>query len=381
MENPPMPEIDFEAEGMLEGLEGEAREARLALLQELAADGVPIEDLREAAAAGRLVLLPVERALVGGAGPKYTAREIAERSGVELELLQRSRVALGVSNPDPDERVLGDDDLDAAERLRAFREAGLPEDGILQVSRTIGMATARIAQANRELILRTVVQPGDNERDLARRLEAAAKVTLPLVGPVLSYALQTHLLEQIRRDVIAEADLASGEVRGISELTVCFADLIDFTRLGEQVPADELGVIAARLEEMATAVTQGPVQLVKMIGDAAMLVSTEPEPLGKAALSLVEAADAEGKDFPQLRAGLAHGPVVAQGGDFYGRTVNLASRITQIARPGSVLATQEAKKTLGDRFHYSFAGERRLKGIDDRVRLFRVRRQPKDAET
>jgi adenylate cyclase len=380
MENPPMPEIDFEAEGMLEGLEGEAREARLALLQELTDDGVPIEDLREAAAAGRLVLLPVERALVGGAGPKYTAREIAECSGVELELLQRSRVALGVSNPDPDERVLGDDDLEAAERLRAFREAGLPEDGILQVSRTIGMAMARIAQANRALILRTVVQPGDNERDLARRLEAAAKVTLPLVGPVLSYALQTHLLEQIRRDVIAEADLASGEIRGISELTVCFADLIDFTRLGEQVPADELGVIAGRLEEMATAVTQGPLQLVKMIGDAAMLVSTEPEPLGEAALSLVEAADAEGEDFPQLRAGLAHGPVVARGGDFYGRTVNLASRITQIARPGSVLATQEAKKALGDRFHYSFARERRLKGIDDRVRLYRVRRQPKDAE-
>jgi adenylate cyclase len=378
MENPPMPEIDFEAEGMLEGLEGEAREARLALLRELADDGVPLEDLRVAAAAGRLALLPVERELAGE-GPKYTAREIAERSGVELELLQRSRVALGVSNPDPDERVLGDDDLHAAERLRAFREVGLPEEGILQVSRTIGMATARIAQANRELILRTVVQPGDNERDLARRLEAAARVTLPLVGPVLSYALQTHLLEQIRRDVIAEADLASGEVRGINELTVCFADLIDFTPLGEQVPAEELGVIAARLEEMATAVAQGPLQLVKMIGDAAMLVSTEPEPLGEAALSLVEAADAEGEDFPQLRAGLAHGPVVAQGGDFYGRTVNLASRITQIARPGSVLASEEAKDALGDRFHYSFAGERRLKGIAERTRLFRVRREAIEA--
>jgi len=372
-----MPEIDFEAEGLLEGLEGEAREARRELLQELADDGVPLEDLREAVAAGRLVLLPVERALAGGGGPKYTAREIAERVGVELELLQRSRVALGTPNSDPDERVLGDEDLEAAERLRAFREAGLPEEGILQVARTIGMATARIAQANRELIMRTLVRPGDNERDLARRFEAAARATLPLVGPVLSYALQSHLLEQIRRDVIAEADLASGEVRGINEMTVCFADLIDFTRLGEQVPADELGVIAARLEEMAAAVAETPVQLVKMIGDAAMLVSTEPEPLGEAALSLVEAADAEGEDFPQLRAGLAQGPVVSQGGDFYGRPVNLASRITQIARPGSVLASKEARDALGDRFHYSFAGERRLKGIGG-VKLVRVRRQPKE---
>src|SRR5256885_2571882 len=99
MENRPVAEIDFEAEGLLEGLSGEARKARLKLLEELAADGVPVEDLREAAAAGRLVLLPVERALAGEEGPRYTAREIAERSGVELELLQRSRVALGTPNP------------------------------------------------------------------------------------------------------------------------------------------------------------------------------------------------------------------------------------------------------------------------------------------
>lgn len=369
-----MPEIDFEAEGMLEGLEGEAREARLALLQELTDDGVPIEDLREAVAAGRLALLPVERELAGE-GPKYTAREIAERSGVELSVLQRTNVALGIPNADPDERVLSDADLEAAQRLEAFRELGLPEEGILQVSRTIGMATARIAQANRELIMRTVVQPGDNEHDLARRLEAAAKVTLPLVGPVLSYALQTHLLEQIRRDVIAQADLASGEVSGINEVSVCFADLVDFTKLGEQVPTEELGVVAVRLEEMAASVAESPVRLVKMIGDAAMLVSTEPEPLGESALSLVEAADAEGEAFPQLRVGLSHGPAIGQGGDFYGRPVNLASRITAIARPGSVLASKEAKEALGDRFHYSFAGERRLKGIAEPARLFRVRRE------
>ncbi len=55
-----------------------------------------------------------------------------------------------------------------------------------------------------------------------------------MVGPVLTYALQSHLLEQIRRDVIAEADLASGELRGVSPLTVCFADLIDFTRSGSR---------------------------------------------------------------------------------------------------------------------------------------------------
>ena len=90
---------------------------------------------------------------------------------------------------------------------------GLPEEGIVQVARTIGMGTARIAEANRELIVRTLMQPGDTERDLALRFAAAAEHMLPLIEPTSLYALRGHLLEQIRRDVIGAADLAVGGVR------------------------------------------------------------------------------------------------------------------------------------------------------------------------
>ena len=69
-------------------------------------------------------------------------------------------------------------------------------------------------------------------------------------------------------------------------------------------------------------------------------------------------------------------PTVAQSGDYYGRAVNLASRITGVARPASVLVDEPTKERVGDRFHYSFAGERRLKGIDHKVKLFRARREP-----
>ncbi len=110
-------------------------------------------------------------------------------------------------------------------------------------------------------------------------------------------------------------------------------------------------------------------RLVKTIGDAAMLVSNEAGPLGHAALRLVEAADDEGEEFPMLRVGVAHGPAVGRGGDFYGAPVNLASRITGVARPGSVLADEHAKEALGEDFAYSFAGERRLKGIGAREAL------------
>ena len=366
------PAIDFEAEGLLDGLEGEPRQARSTLLGELRAEGVSVAELREAVAAGRLTLLPVERALAG-TGPRYTPREVAEISGVELDLLQRSTAALGVPYPDPDVRALTAADVEAARRVKAFRDAGLPEEGMLQVARTIGMGTARIAEANRELIVRTLLQPGDTERDLAQRLATATEQMLPLIGPTLIYALEVHLLEQVRRDVIGAADLASGEIGGTVEVAVCFADLVEFTRLGEEVAVEELGLVAARLEQMANAVAEPPVRLVKLIGDAAMLVSTDAPAMIRAALALVEAAEGEGDEFPLLRAGVAHGSALVQSGDYYGRPVNLASRITAIARPGSVLIDSAARQATGEGFLYSFAGERRLKGFDSRFKLYRVR--------
>jgi adenylate cyclase len=365
--------IDFEAEGLLDGLEGKAREARQQLLEQLAGDGCSLEELKEAVAAGRLTLLPVERA-VAGEGPRYTAHELAQLAGVDLDTLQRFRAALGIPYGDPDERRGTEADLEAAKRMKAFLHAGLPEDGMLQVARTIGMGTARIAEANRELIIRTLTQPGDTERDVARRFAAAAEYMLPLVGPTLTYALQAHLLEQIRRDVIGAADLEAGEIGGTLELTVCFADLVEFTRLGEEIAPEELGMVAGRLEEMASAVAEPPVRLVKTIGDEVMLVSTEAEPMVAAALQLIAAAEAEGQQFPWLRAGLASGPTLPQSGDYYGRSVNLASRITGVARPGSVVVDEATKEAVGEAFAYSYVGERRLKGIDTRVKLFRARR-------
>ena len=373
------PDIDFEAEGLLEGVEGPPRAARLELLEQLAEEGCDLGELRDAVAAGRLTLLPVERALAGE-GPRYSAREVAEMAELDLDALQRFSSALGMPYPDPDERRATKADLEAARMVKAFIDTGLPEDGLLGVARTIGMGMARIAEANRELIVRTLIRPGDTERDVAQRFVAAADYMLPLVGPTVVYALQAHLLEQIRRDVIGATDLASGEVGGTVNLTVCFADLVEFTRLGEEIAPEELGMVAGRLEEMASAVAEPPVRLVKTIGDEVMLVSTEPEPMVGAALQLIAAAEAEGQQFPWLRAGIASGPTLPQSGDYYGRAVNLASRLTNVARPGSVVLDEATKEVAGEGFDYSYVGERRLKGLDYRVKIYRARMpgEPKD---
>src|SRR4051794_1054988 len=120
-------EIDFEAEGLLDGVEGAPREARRGLLEQLVGEGCTLEELKEAVAAGRLTLLPVERALAGE-GPRYTAREIAKEVGLDLDVLQRFSSALGVPYGDPDERRATEADLEAARRVKAFIDAGLPED-------------------------------------------------------------------------------------------------------------------------------------------------------------------------------------------------------------------------------------------------------------
>jgi adenylate cyclase len=92
-------------------------------------------------------------------------------------------------------------------------------------------------------------------------------------------------------------------------------------------------------------------------------------------LKLVEITDSD-NDFPRLRAGIASGPAVSRAGDWFGSPVNLASRVTAVARPGAVLAAESARDELGEGagFSWSFAGTRHLKGIKGEVRLFRARR-------
>jgi adenylate cyclase len=368
-------QIDFAAEGLLDDLEGGAREARLGLLEKLSAEGVSLAELRDAVATGHLTLLPVERAIAGD-GPRYSAREIAARSGLGLELALAFRAALGIPyGDDLDDRVGTEADLEAAVRTKAILEAGFPVEEMLRNARVVGMATARVAEANRELVVRNLTSPGDDERALAERLVGTVEFLLPMGTEFLDYAFQANLLEQVKRDVIGASDLASGELGGVVERTVCFADLVEFTSLGEEIAPEELGAVVGHFEELATSIVTAPVRLVKTIGDAVMLVSPEAEPLATQALDLVAAAAAEGDQFPVLRAGIATGPTLPQSGDYYGRSVNLASRVTGIARPGSVLIDTPTREALGeDHFTYSFAGERKLKGIDARQKLFRVRR-------
>jgi adenylate cyclase len=368
-------EIDFEAEGLLEGVSGEARDARLALLQDLSGAGVPLEELRRAVAENRLVLMPVERVFEPG-GERYSAREIAELSGLELDYLIRLQQALGFPRPEPDEKVLTETDLEGAKRAKQFLDAGLPGEGLLETSRIIGMSMAQLASANVGLIGEVFLEPGVEERELALRYAAAAEAMSPLLGQTLRYVHDQHLRESIRQAVISDKELAEGRLEGADMVTIAFADLVDFTRLGERLEIDQIGTLTGRLFELASDAARPPVRLVKMIGDAAMFASPDPALLLDAVTGLVE-ADGGDVGMPSLRAGVALGEALARGGDWYGRPVNLAARITSFARPDSVVVDDELKSALADdpRFEFSFARKHHFKGIKGEIPVHRVRRK------
>lgn len=360
--------MDFEAERLLDGLDPDERVARQRFLDHLAAEGFTLEQLQAAAAENRLALLPVERVL----GGTLTAQETADRAGLPVDTVRRMRRLLGLPAAEPDETVFSDLDLEAARATKGFMDAGFDEDVIFEITRVLGEGMARLSATVVAGFTKTFLSAGESEEDVAERFAALAEQLTPALTPVLVAAFRGHLRDSVGRGVLGRDELASGDVAGSQELTVCFADLVGFTKLGVEVEPMELGTVAGRFAQLATSVTAEPVRLVKTIGDAAMFVSPEPGRLVTVALDLVEAvADAE---LPALRAGIAFGPALHHAGDYYGNTVNLASRVTGAARPGSVLCTKEVREAAGDEgLEWSSAGRHRLKGVSAPLTLYRAR--------
>jgi adenylate cyclase len=367
-------DVDWEKEGLLEGLDDdEAREARIDLLDQLSEAGVETEELKKAVEEDRLALLPVERVIGGDCD--LSVREVAEKVDLDVDLLRAQWQALGLPRPDEDAKVLGDRDVEAAKQLKDFIDAGLPAEGILGVSRVMGEGMAKTVDAVLDLAGQAFLKQGDNERDLGLRYAEAAKQLIPIMEEQLDYVFNLHMREGIRSDVIGATERATGKIPGSKEVAVCFADLVDFTKLGENLPPEEIGGVAGELADMAADVATGEVKLVKTIGDAAMLVSPDDEAMVDAAIELVARADEAREGFPQLRAGVARGDALNRGGDWYGRPVNVASRVTSVARPGSVLVTEGVREAAEDAFTFSRAGKRKLKGVKGEVALYRARRR------
>jgi adenylate cyclase len=361
----------FADAGLLDGLDGRERDARLALLRDLVAEGFSLADLERAAAEDRLGLLPLDRVL--GEEPKYTAREVAERAGAPLEFLTAVRQAMGLAAPEPDERIFSDEDVEAARIFERLRESGLPEDALLEVTRVLGTGLAQGAEAMRMAVARWLLPQGVDEYEMSLRTLQAARELMPLTAPLLQYTLKAHMRDQLRQQQFGGIELSEGMLPNMRQVYVAFSDMVGFTTLGEVIDIEELGRLLGSLTDLARDSVRQPTRIVKTIGDAIMFVGPSPVALIETTLSLTERAEEAG--LPPIRSGLAAGVALSRDGDWYGPPVNLASRVTGVARGRSVLATKEMRDAAHEDYSWSSAGQFRLKGVRRPVPLYRVRRR------
>ena len=364
---------DIEALGLLDDLQGRARRERAELIEWLLARGFDVDQIRGEFSP---MLLPAIR-LIGDDGVLVSPREISESSGVSLELLQRLHRAAGlVGADDPDARLQSRADAESVVAAARLVDVGLDPQQVVLIVRMLMDGLTGAAVSMRQAALHALLHPGATELELAQALEALTHHAEPILGPMVDALLKLALRHSVETEAINAVERTAGTLPGAREVAVAFADLVGFTRLGEQMPPEDLGLLAFRLADLAHDVVASPVQFVKTIGDAVMLVCSDPLKLLVTVLDLVDAAAAE--DFPRLRVGLAFGHAINRAGDWYGSPVNLASRVTGAAPASTVRVTEPARRAIGDPagIEWSAPEARHLKGIRGEVLIYGACRVP-----
>lgn len=369
-------ERDLDLEGLLTGVEGSARVAREQLLRELLQDGCTVDDLRTAVEQDRLALLPSERLLQRDDRfvERYTIEEISEIACVDPGVLRFANSALGLPMGSAGERCHTKADLELARLLKVGLDAGVPVEAIAELNRVIARGVVAMAAASRATAVEVALAQGTTEREAALFWARAAEYLVPNTTRVIELAFEAHLRCQVREIYIGATDIVAGRTPGAQEISIAFADLVGFTRLGQTVAAEDLGKVARRLEEATAGALEPGVSIVKTIGDAVMLTSPQPAPLLETLLTLIDAARAIPNDFPHVRGGVATGAALERAGDWFGDAVNLASRITGVAEPDWVVAADSVRLATPEGYHWKHLGEPPLKGIDETPPLYRVTR-------
>jgi adenylate cyclase len=296
---------------------------------------------------------------------------------VSLELLLRLHRAVGlVRVDDHDAPVQSRSDAESVLSAAGLVDLGFDPVQVILIVRQLMEGLTGAAVTMRQAALQVLLRPGATELELAQAFEVLAHKVEPRLGPVVEDLLRLALRHSFETEAINTFERASGTMPGAREVAVAFADLVGFTLLGEQLPPEELGLVAVRLADLARDLVASPVQFVKTIGDAVMLVCSDPLRLLMSVLDIVEGAAAE--DFPRLRVGLAFGRAVNRAGDWYGSPVNVASRVTGVAPAGTVRVTESARNAIGEAtgLEWSRAETRHLKGIRGPAKLYSVRRGP-----
>lgn len=321
--------------------------------------GMTRTDAERAVREERVVLALLDHLISGG--ERLAVVDVASRSGVPVPVLRRVDQALGL----PRTALYTEADLEHAEVLQQLLEV-IPLEPLLRTLRADAQSLTAIALRTIELTSDLFLDPlraeTDDEVEAAVRLAALAAPLLELAARGMGSAYRRIVTQLLSSELLARAASASDEL----ELAVGFVDVVGYTSLSARIDPSGLGEVLEAFESRCYATAaHDAVRLVKFLGDAAMFVSIDPVPLARALHELVAEVEDEGDPLfaAPMRGGMAMGRVLLRGGDYFGEPVNEAARLTDRARPSTVLAGEELRDVLASVFELKKVGPVRLHGL------------------
>jgi len=362
--------------------EGDVRRVRL--MKTLERAGMPLRGVAAAVQSGNLSLGFLDTAAYDRLASlsEVTLQEVSEKTGIPVELLMVIREAVGFAEPQPEDR-LRENELQIVPLVEAQICEGFRLTVIERWLRVYGDSLRRIAETEVDWwhtevelpLLKSGMTP-------AEMIEAADSRVAQRIAPYLDQTIlamyhghQEHTWMKSILDGI-EATLSEAGVYSRLERppAICFLDITGYTRLteerGDEAAAELAGTLSRMVRRSSRAYGGKPV---KWLGDGVMFFFPDPGSGVLAALDMVEGAANAG--LPPAHVGLHAGPVLFQEGDYFGRTVNVAARIAEYARPGEVVVSQHVVEVV-DAIPVSFVeiGPVELKGVSGALRLHTTRR-------
>jgi adenylate cyclase len=360
---------------------GDVRRARW--LQSLEQAGVPLEGMAAAVRDGALSFSYLDLAafdrFAGLSGTTF--QQLSAQTGIPLELLLVVREAFGFAEPGPEDTV-HENELSVVPVIELQLAEGFHPVAIERWLRVCGDSLRRIAETETKGWRSEVVMPllasGMTEGEMGEAQAHLGSQMAPLIEQALLaiyHGQQEHAWTQgLVEHVEGALERAGLHSRLDRPPAMCFLDITGYTRLTEERGDEAAADLAARLAGLVRRSSlehQGTP--VKWLGDGVMFYFREPADAVLAAVEMVEVVGSQG--LPPAHVGIHAGPVVFQEGDYFGRTVNLAARIAEYARPGEVVVSQEVVDAAdGGPVTFTEIGPVELKGVSGTLRLHTARR-------
>jgi adenylate cyclase len=361
---------------------GDVRRARW--VQSLERAGVPLEGMAAAVRDGTLSFTFLDVAAFDrfASVSDTTFQQLSDRTGIPLELLIIVREAIGFGRPRPEDLVR-DDELAVVPVIELQLSSGFRPLVIERWLRACGDSLRRITETETDWYQTEVVQrfleAGMTESEMLEAQADLGSRIAPLTEQALiaiyhgqqEHAWSKSFVENVE-SVLERAGLHSRLHRPPA---VCFLDITGYTRLTEERGDEAAADLAATLAALVRRSSQEHAgQPVKWLGDGVMFYFPHPGRSVMAALDMVDGVESHG--LPPAHVGIHAGPVVFQEGDYFGRTVNIAARIAEYARPSEVLVSQEVVDASdGAPVTFTEVGPVELKGVSGTLRLHTARRR------